>query len=313
MSFSFASARISDYTILNWGDRWLSPQLVAPPLPAAREFPSCITEFRGGTIVWFEDLAHFHVELSERRVTIFDVADGVTDETLVHLLNDHLAPRIIAHQAGMVLHASASHIERSLCAFIGATGSGKSTLVAAMLQNGGTLLGDDALLITDRGGVLHGEAVYRSLRLLPETASHILGSNFSSSPMAHYSRKRNMDLAGRSANPLLSVPLRAIFELGDALDARIAKFHRLATGAACMKLIEHSFALDRNDREAAAARMRDAARIAKQVPVIRIDYRRDLAAIGDVVAAIGEHVSSLVGENTEEPEERRRISQEAAS
>ena len=103
--------------------------------------------FAGGEEACFgwESAGRFLVT-SGREITIDPVADVESENLRRFLLGPVLA--MLLHQRGfLVLHGSAVAVEDEAIAVIGDSGKGKSTTVAAMVQNGHMLLGDDIVAI----------------------------------------------------------------------------------------------------------------------------------------------------------------------
>jgi hypothetical protein len=107
----------------------------------------------GETWIWHRAIATCHVRAGARRVDVYPEPD-VDDAVLGLLLIGQLAVFVL-HQLGTpTLHASATVTERGGVAFLGPKGQGKSTMVAAFLKRGATLLTDDVLpLRVDETGV----------------------------------------------------------------------------------------------------------------------------------------------------------------
>lgn len=234
----------------------------------------------------FDDLGRFEISIPNQTITAFDVGSDVTDETLNHLLNDHVAPRILAGNGYLVLHGSAVEINGELAVFLGDTGAGKSTMAASLDSVGHTLLGDDAVVITEEGDRIFGEPVYPSLRLYPETASAIFGADIQVAPMAHYSDKKQIGLASLDSVSQSPIPIGALFYLTGEPDGEEVEAHALHPSDVCISLIEQSFALEPRDASSAAARLRMASDLAGRIPGYELSYPHDLDRLDDVNAMI---------------------------
>lgn len=218
-------------------------------------------------------MARFAVCFETRCIELLDCDERTDKSSLDHILYDHVLPRVIAAGGPLVLHGSAVEFSGCLALFIGETGAGKSTLSASLYRAGYRLLGDDAVVITDMNGAHHGEAVYPSLRLYPETIARVLGENVATAPMAHYSDKRHVTDFDMAAERALPLPVACLFilENGEAEPSLVP----ISAREACMALIEQSFALDPNDGRSAAARMHQAGQLASAVAAFQLIYRHD--------------------------------------
>ena len=123
-------------------------------------------------------------------------------------------------------------------------------------------------------------AVYPSLRLLPDSVTHLFGETAQTSTMAHYSEKRHVRVAGSDA----TVPLGMLLFL--APPAPDIALRRMTVAEACMALVKNSFALDQTDKLWGVANLRRASALAAAVPAYTLSYPRDYAALRDVHAAI---------------------------
>ncbi|MEE4205953.1 MAG: hypothetical protein V2I39_06670 [Erythrobacter sp.] len=251
-------------------------------------FPSSIQRFGGVFCLSFDGLARFRIDPVAKEITIFDIKPETGPDDLEHLLYDHVVPRIFAEEGAVVLHASAVEIGGRLAVFLGNTGAGKSTLAASLHTAGHLLLGDDAVIVSVREGRFYGSAVYPTLRLFPDTIAEVLGGSVETSPMAHYSEKLRVSLASHAHRAAGSFPLGALFFIGGGSDTPEPRAEELGPSAACMALVEQSFALDPKDPDKAAARLGKLSRLAAAVPAHRLIYPHDyarIAALHEVIFA----------------------------
>ena len=82
---------------------------------------------------------------------------GTPMHTVRHLLIDQVLPQWLSHTGRLVLHASAVQAPYGAVAFLGRTGTGKSTLAASFAASGSPLLADDAVVVESRGGKAVGD------------------------------------------------------------------------------------------------------------------------------------------------------------
>jgi hypothetical protein len=237
--------------------------------------------------VSFPTVAQFEIDFSSEAIRIA-AGDCARPETIRHLLADQILPRIITHKGGLVLHASAVSSTVGALLFIGPSGSGKSTLAASMHASGFSLLGDDAIIISDVGNALGARAVYRSLRLFPDSIEEVLdASSAKISSIASYTTKRKVENLDRRP-PDGPVPVRAVFLLESAGSAQI-RIQRVASADTCIAFVEHSFWMDPTDLTRTKERMTQASALAAGVPTFRLTYPRDysaLSAVHDTIAGV---------------------------
>ncbi|WP_285713682.1 hypothetical protein [Erythrobacter oryzae] len=248
----------------------------------AEEFGPAVEQTAPGVFTLdFGSLARFVVSFEDRSVRLVAARPEADQDTIDHLLDDHIAPRIIAADGTLVLHGSSIVVGSHLVAFLGGTGSGKSTFAASMHGIGHRLLGDDAIVISDKGGVLHGEAVYPSLRLYRRSIEQVFDRSVETSPMAFYSDKLHVAAPEFGSPAPEQFPLGAVFFLseGDAITLETTY-----PSDACFGLVENSFAFDPNDQTGAMHRMAKAARVVSAVPCYELTYPHDFGQLGEVRA-----------------------------
>ncbi len=257
-----------------------------PVIPEPTEFPSSVVGIDGSYYISFDGVARFQIDFADKVITIFDVADDATSEALVHLLNDHVAPRILAGAGDLVIHASAVEIDGRLAVFLGETGAGKSTLAASLHSAGHRLIGDDAIILSTERDTIAGQSVYPSLRLYPESISAVLGEGVESVPMAHYSEKQRLSLPTNEEPGSKPIPVGAFFFLIEDPSEQGVAAHTIAPALTCMGLIENSFALDTDDADAAATRFQAASKVVGNVQGYELSYPWDFELLPKVHAEI---------------------------
>lgn len=236
--------------------------------------------------VHFHGVARFRIDFRACSITAFDIDPDAGDSVIEHILNDHIAPRLLAEMGELVLHASAVRIGDALALFLGETGAGKSTLAISLHQAGYQLLGDDAAIVTPGDAGYVARAVYPSLRLYPEAIDSLVGSGAATSPMADYSDKQNVHLPSVEHGPAGALPLAAIIFLEGDVGASEPAAAALDSTRACIALVEQSFSLDPKDPRCGARRLAALSQLALAVPAYRLSYPHDFARLGEVHAVI---------------------------
>jgi hypothetical protein len=106
--------------------------------------------------VWFDvpDIARFWIE-EGREVLVHPYREADERSILLHLLGSALGA--VLHQRGLLaLHANAVLVGGGVVLFAGASGAGKSTAAAAMLERGFEVLADDVSAINAAGEFVGG-------------------------------------------------------------------------------------------------------------------------------------------------------------
>jgi hypothetical protein len=209
-----------------------------------------------------------------------------TSALLDHCLHDSVIPRLLALENSLVLHAGVVSSIHGAIGFLGQSGQGKSTLVGSLSLEGFEILSDDSVLLNFKDGVLFAERVSSHLRLHLDSAN-VLFPNASTEQFS-------ADAAGKKRFSLTAdcerAPLIALFVLGTPNDA--VEVVRLKVSDACMAIVSNTFAIDPGHCGAAAGRLEEAARVAKEIPVFNLTYPRDYSVLPAIEAAISAAIRS---------------------
>ncbi len=214
--------------------------------------------------------------------------------TVDHFLADQVFPRLVSQTGEFVLHSSAVSNGDHAIVFLGPSGWGKSTLAANFMFADWTLISDDAVIISDGSHGAVVRAVYRSLRLYPDSIDAVVTANLSSRSVADYTTKRRLDLPFSSQSDALPCAISAIFVLSEPNTDGPISIHRRSIADACMSLVEHSFALDPTDARRAAFRLAAASRMARDIPTFTLSFPHDYSQLPNVRAAISGQVAAVL-------------------
>jgi hypothetical protein len=239
-------------------------------------------------------LAQFVLLFDEQRIEAYPQA-ACTENTLAHLLQDQVIPRVICHGGRLVMHASAVELKDGrTVAFTGPSGRGKSTLASAFFQAGHRLLSDDCLLLESRGGVVSAVPAYPSLRLWPDSASELnaalmdgAGEGARFSDMAHYTHKKQLLFKGSERSDLPGwSEITTLFVLGEQfghIAAGEVSLAPLGGNLTIMAIIESLFALDVVSKDAVTRNFEVVKGVAAGMTVFRLNYPREYKILSKVV------------------------------
>ena len=252
----------------------------APATPFARPWLAVASGPRGYRLT-FDGGGDFVVSSDARRITAFPASAPL--ETVRHLLIDQVVPLVLAHLGHLVLHASAFTTENGAVALIGPAGSGKSTLSASFGAHGSPVVADDALVVEPGAAGWMARPGYPGLRVWPDVIAAIHAGE--PPPVAPYTDKRR--LGAGNGMPFRATPaaLNRIYVLGHEEVEEVA-IRPMARRDALMALIAHTLTMDVSDTGRAVAQLDRALALCRSIPVRRLTYPRELAALGDVRAAI---------------------------
>jgi hypothetical protein len=236
--------------------------------------------------VSFVNAADFLIDFAEKEIIICEM-ESCSSESVRHLLHDQIIPRILAHEGQLVLHSAGVAGDAGAILLLGPSGSGKSSLAASLHNSGHPLLGDDATVVSTSGGKVTVHAVYRSLRLFPDSIAALIGGPAQLTPVAAYTTKQNVTYPDdRPADE--GMPIRAAFLLEPA-HSKTVTAEPIAASEACMAFVEHSFWMDPTDLSCVKARMVQASALAGSVSTFRLAYPRQyssLPAVRDAIARV---------------------------
>ena len=241
-----------------------------------------------GHIVQFPGFAEFAVTPD---AIVCHARTGVPSGTVRHLLLDQLIPALLGSRARLVLHASAVDIGARAIGFLGAAGAGKSTLAAALVRGGASLVTDDALVIDCGTSVPRAVPSYPGLRLWPDSARLVGVWRVRRTRVAHYTRKQRWSGAAvpYSDRPL---PLGALYLV--ARGRSRGGIHLMSARQSIMALVRYSMMLDASDRSTVGFGFELASRLVEQIPVRRLVIPAGARALRETCRALN-HVTAFGG------------------
>lgn len=166
------------------------------------------------------------------------------------------------------LHASAVAFGDWSVAFVGPTGSGKSTTAAAFAREGYGILSDDIAALAEDEGVFRVMPAYPHLYLWPDSAKMLYGSAEALPRCIPDWEKRRLELGEQGlrfeSRPL---PLGAIYLLGDRRSDLAPYVENIRPQAALVSLLADTYANKTLDRD---MRAREFAVLSQLVSTVRI-------------------------------------------
>ncbi len=231
-------------------------------------------------------------ELSRTDVAL--VSDTTRDTDLViHLLLDHVLPRVVALRGDLMLHASGAvgpsgraHL------FLGQTGAGKSTIATALVADGWSLLDDDCIRVIPTALGFHALPGAPSVRLLPDAAAALIPEVEPGRPISAGNAKRRFTADGQRLRMATNPALIAGLYLPAGVELIEPSVERLGFAEALGSIVEHGFHLA--DEPAAVARraFEGASALAAAAPVWRLTLPAGLGEIAATTSLIAELDSS---------------------
>jgi hypothetical protein len=209
--------------------------------------------------------------------------------TLQHILINQVIPRMLSQLGETVLHASAISLrdEGITAAFMGESGTGKSTLAAWFCRKGASLLSDDCLrIVLDGGHSALAIPSYPTIRIWGDSRDKLVSDiEPKPSPINHsYNDKLQFldeDLPFEYCDS--PAPLTAIILLNPQDNQRKnIELIKVSQKNALGKMISNCFRLDVEDRSILESEFRKLTELAVAVPAFEIKYPKNWDALEDI-------------------------------
>jgi hypothetical protein len=236
-------------------------------------------------------MADFAIDAAGREVACFAGAQ-TSAQTLRHLFIDQVLPLVLNLRGQDALHATSILTQAGLCAFVGPSGVGKSTLAAAFQLEGYPVLSDDCLVVHEEGAGFVATPAYPGVRLWQDTATALGHQDSLAAPVADYTPKRRMTMAGQTNEVFdRAWPIVRIYALQRPTDGQegstpVPLIEPLPRGTAFLELVASLFRLDPTDRDMLARQFRFVERMLSLVAVRRLLLPNALSALSAVRQAI---------------------------
>ncbi|MGA2713900.1 MAG: hypothetical protein ABSG41_12405 [Bryobacteraceae bacterium] len=261
-----------------------------PGLPEGDLKPDVVIRF--GPVPWIPRQAGMEEEIALHSLAgafhirngseiIIDPRPDVDPALLRILLGGRIMAFLLRQRGWLPLHASGVEIDGQAILFLGASGSGKSTTVAAFHSRGHHVIADDvgAVRVDDGGQECLLRPAGSRIRLLNESRVAFAGRE----PKGIFQWDKHLFDVGRNELRDL-IRVRCIYLLTDGSELRDEEIPPLA---AVSILSANSFVKrHRMNREALAAHLRDCSSVALAVPVYRLVRPRSLQALPKLVRRV---------------------------
>ena len=207
---------------------------------------------------------------------------GTTDEAIRQLVLG-MGIRLLFHRRGnLVFHASAIDIDGTAVAFLGGSGTGKSTTAAAFVDAGYDVLADDVVVVSDPSTPM----VPRSFSAvkLDRSTGRAYGLETVDRDTAGGPRRRYHRTPAHFDNDACPVERMYLLAEGDAV-----AIDPLDSGDAVFELMRYSYSTydsDGGDREVVSEHFHRCASLARSVDVRRLHRPPGLESLSDVVSAV---------------------------
>ncbi|HEU5076819.1 MAG TPA: hypothetical protein VFU02_21665 [Polyangiaceae bacterium] len=259
----------------------LELQDIPPPMPELH-WP-VIARQAGGYRLNFGEESEFWLSGDGQKIRCFRSTPATA--TVRHYLLDHVLPRALDLWGLNPLHSTAVATSRGVLAFLGASGTGKSTIAAALVARGCELVSDDCLVLSRSASSILAAPSYPGLRLHQDVCD-VLGFDRGLRPMADYSPKQRA--TGGVPLAKKDLPLLVVYALSrtDVSGVSLAEFAPLGPADATMMLAGSAFRIDVERRDLHRRQLGFFAEVVRRVPVRACAFRGDLSNVNLVADAI---------------------------
>ena len=279
-----------DLYFLSGLERGVRPELEGPPAYASRlkhpEGRPWVELWRDGDreFLSFTGRTAFFIDRSDIRYCAAD--DPVAVEGL--FLSSVLA-YVLECRGVLALHGSAIDVDGAGVCFLAPSGMGKSSLAAAFVAAGHSLLADDVVALEGVDGAFLVRPAFPQISLDEEVGSLLRGVDLEAlSPVDPLAGKRRWRVARSTVGPAAAVALRGAFVLRRSDDfEHFERRSRLSRLDASLEILRAGFTPNLAEAAGLAPdRLDRISQLVSQVPVTRLDYRSSIGGLPRLVEAI---------------------------
>jgi hypothetical protein len=246
----------------------------------------------GSIYLCWPGLFQFLISPNGRHIAGHRMGDIPWEAFQTYLLGQVLSYALIK-QGIEPFHCTALVTEGRAVGLLGDCGYGKSTLAAACLQAGFSLLTDDLLVLKEEDRRFLAYPSFPRIKLFPEMARALLGDSINGVPMNPFTPKLIIPLSpDRSCQKAVS--LEAFFVLRPprakhAVDS--ISIRTLRSRGALLALMKNTFNARVTEPERLKRLLALSAKLAASIPIKSLSYPRDLDRLPEVVEKIRSSLS----------------------
>ena len=259
-------------------DPYYVSDAVEEGVPALRVWKSCDGEYFR---LRYADDTEFIVGATGREIRAIAPDASTLEDTATYLLGPIIgfAMRL---RGVTCLHASVVAVGDHGIALAGPAGAGKSTTAACFAAMGHSVLADDIAALVQHDEIVHVQPAYPQLRLWPDSVAMLYGTPDALPRLTPTWDKRALALSPRGAFAQHSLPLRAVYLLGEQRDRPATVFDEVVGAQCFLALLGNTYVGYLLDATMRQHEFESLARLVATVPVRRVIQSggsRDVAAL----------------------------------
>lgn len=244
----------------------------------------------GEAVIRWRDLLSLWLSADGKNVKYSRHA-SCSDECFAAYVANFAISNVLTIQGEEVLHATVVRLNNRTIAFLGDSGAGKSTLTAYLLSKGGRIVTDDMLRLSEIDGDCIAEPGQPRIKLFRHDAQRLLPEAIELGQWNAYSEKY-IFLTDDPTERGVRSPLDALIFLADPAAGNEDEIDmKRIKGASAFELLTAS-TMNRSFRTAERLRtqMQFAARVAAQIPIFSLTYKRDY----DLLPAVADYIETTL-------------------
>ncbi|MEO5937211.1 MAG: hypothetical protein ABIP81_08350 [Terriglobales bacterium] len=245
----------------------------------------------GSRYLRWRNVFEFHLSPDSKVITGHSL-DGSPEAAFKTYMLGHLLSFALIGLGIETIHAASVVLDGEAIAITGDSARGKSTLSAAFLQAGYSLLCDDFLVLRPNGQEYVGYPGLPRIKLYERVAEHLAPKGKVGVPMSKSHRPKIIYALDDILDP---VPVRVFYALASPRSVGGLKgvhIEHLTERQAYLELTENSFNITVKTPERLASQFEWATELVKRVPVKRLSYPRVLSILPEVIAAVQEDLAA---------------------
>ncbi len=189
---------------------------------------------------------------------------------------------VLLHQRSyLTLHASCVKIGNTAAVFMGDSGSGKSTIAAALHVRGNGVVSDDVTVINSSAREPEAYPGYPGLHLLPDGANHF--RDHLGNPEKKDADDPKFKFPVHIGFPRIPMPISRIYLLSDGPDFQISSVSR---PRAVYELVKHSYWIRLMQDFRPSSYFLQCAELCSRIPVVTLRRPRIVSALGEIAESV---------------------------